>query len=169
MTMKNILFVTATLLFLSSSIYAQSSLPVGRTQLNFGVGLSSWGIPVYLGLDHSIHENLTLGGEFSYRSYNEKWEKNRYNHSVTGFSGNLNYHLNNALNISQNWDFYAGINLGFYSWSSPDKYEGSHNSGLGLGGQVGGRYFLSDKVGLNLEFGGGNAFSGGKLGLTVKL
>jgi len=40
---------------------------------------------------------------------------------------------------------------------------------LGLGAQVGGRYYISNKVALNLEFGGGNAFSGGKFGLTFKL
>jgi hypothetical protein len=40
---------------------------------------------------------------------------------------------------------------------------------VGLGAQIGGRYYLSDKVGLNLEFGGGNAFSGGKFGVSIKL
>jgi hypothetical protein len=64
------------------------------------------------------------------------------------------------LNISSLWDFYAGLNLGFYNWNSPNDYEGSHNSGLGLGAQIGGRYFFNNKVGINLEFGGGNAFSG---------
>ena len=46
---------------------------------------------------------------------------------------------------------------------------GSHTSGLGLGAQIGGRYFISRTVALNLEFGGGNAFADGKFGLTVKL
>jgi len=73
------------------------------------------------------------------------------------------------LNIPSPWDFYAGLNLGFYSWNSPRDYEGSHTSGLGLGGQIGGRYYFSNKVGINLEFGGGNAFSGGKFGLTIKI
>ncbi|MDP4272352.1 MAG: hypothetical protein Q8909_19855, partial [Bacteroidota bacterium] len=86
-----------------------------------------------------------------------------------GISGNANYHFNNVFNIPRNWDLYAGLNLGFYVWSSPDTYDGSHTSGLGLGAQIGGRYFISKKVGLNLEFGGGNAFSEGKFGLTIKL
>ena len=42
-------------------------------------------------------------------------------------------------------------------------------SGLGIGGQVGGRYYFNDKVGINLEFGGGNAFGGGKVGVSVRL
>lgn len=62
-----------------------------------------------------------------------------------------------------------GLNLGFYVWSSPDAYQGSHSSGLGIGAQIGGRYYFTNKVGLNFEFGGGNAFSGGKVGVTIKL
>jgi hypothetical protein len=73
------------------------------------------------------------------------------------------------MNIPSNFDFYAGLNIGFYIWSSPNNYYGTHSSGLGLGAQVGGRYFFSKNAGLNLEFGGGNAFSGGKFGLTFKL
>jgi hypothetical protein len=64
---------------------------------------------------------------------------------------------------------YAGLNIGFYSWRYDRNYIGQRYTGLGWGGQVGGRYFLSEKVGINLEFGGGAALSGGKLGLTFKL
>jgi outer membrane immunogenic protein len=71
--------------------------------------------------------------------------------------------------MPSNWNFYAGLNVGFYAWSSPKDYLGNNNTGLGLGGQIGGRYFFNNRWGLNLEFGGGNAFSGGKFGLTMKL
>jgi outer membrane immunogenic protein len=50
----------------------------------------------------------------------------------------------------------------------PNDYPGSHTSGVGLGAQLGGRYYFSDKFGINLEVGGGNAFSGGKFGISVK-
>jgi len=40
---------------------------------------------------------------------------------------------------------------------------------LGIGGQIGGRYYFTEKFGVNLEFGGGNAYSGGKLGISIKL
>jgi outer membrane immunogenic protein len=86
-----------------------------------------------------------------------------------GFSGNANYHFNTLLEIPQKWDFYAGLNIGFFAWLSPDDYYGSHKSGIGLGAQIGGRYYFSDKMGINLEFGGGNAFSGGKIGVSIKL
>ena len=162
-------FITFAFLLFASLIYAQAPVKKGESQLNAGLGLSSWGLPVYLGLDYGVHPDITVGGELSYRSYNDKYANIRYDHSVIGISGNGNYHFNRVLEIPRNWDFYAGLNLGFYIWNSPNDYQGSHSSGLGLGAQVGGRYFFNNKIGLNLEFGGGNAFSGGKLGLTFKL
>lgn len=149
--------------------YSQGSLPKGKSQLNFGVGFSNWGVPVYLGFDNSISRDFTLGAEISHRSYRENWKDNKYRHAITGVLGNINYHFNHALNVPKAVDFYGGLNIGFFAWSSPDNYDGTHNSGLGLGAQLGGRYYLSNKVSLNLELGGGSAFSGGKFGLTIKL
>jgi hypothetical protein len=73
------------------------------------------------------------------------------------------------LKIPRNWDLYAGMNIGYYVWSSPYDYYGNYRTGLRPGIQVGGRYYFTDKVGLNLEFGSGIAFSGGKFGLSIKL
>lgn len=166
--MKKQLFILSFVLLYSLG-FAQSPISKGESQLNAGIGLSSWGVPLYIGIDYGVHPDITVGGEVSFRSYHDNYANVRYNHSVTGISGNGNYHFNRILEIPSEWDFYAGLNLGFYIWNSPDNYAGSNSSGLGLGGQVGGRYSFSDKIGLNLEFGGGNAFSGGKLGLTFKL
>mgnify|MGYP000985154404 CR=1 FL=1 len=161
--------LTVSFLLLSNFIFSQSPIAKGESQVNAGIGLSSWGVPVYVGLDYGVHPDISIGGELSYRSYNDKYDNISYDHSVIGISGNGNYHFNRVLEIPSKWDLYAGLNLGFYIWNSPDGYEGSHSTGLGLGAQIGGRYFFSDKIGINLEFGGGNAFSGGKLGLTFKL
>ncbi len=166
--MKKLLFLSSFVL-IAGLVFSQNPLPVGKTQLNLGVGLSGWGVPIYIGFDHGIHRDFTLGAEASFRSYNENWKNNRYRHNITGISGNANYHLNNALEMSKVWDLYVGANIGFFVWNSPDNYDGNHSSGLGLGAQIGTRYYVSNKVGLNLEFGGGNAFSGGKFGVTIKL
>jgi outer membrane immunogenic protein len=166
--MKKLLLIAAFVL-VSGLTFGQSALPKGNAQLNLGFGLSGWGVPFYIGLDYSVHDDITIGGEFSYRSYRENWHSDYYRHNIMGFSGNANYHFNTILEIPRNWDFYAGLNIGFYAWSSPDGYEGDHASELGLGGQIGGRYYFNNKVGINLEFGGGNAFSGGKFGLSIKL
>lgn len=153
----------------TSTFYAQSPIAKGGAQLNAGVGLSSWGIPLYIGMDFGIHKDVTLGFEASFRSHHERYNDYRYRHNVIGISGNVNYHFNSLLNIPPKWDFYAGLNIGFYHWNSPNDYYGDHYSGLGLGGQIGGRYYFTDRVGINLEFGGGNAFSGGKFGISIKI
>jgi outer membrane immunogenic protein len=163
------LLLTITILMAFGFSYGQGSVPKGGSQLNLGVGLSGWGIPVYLGMDFGVHNDITLGAELSFRSFRERWQSDRYRHSIIGISGNANYHFNRILNIPEDWDFYAGLNLGFYVWSSPDGYAGNNSSGVGLGGQIGGRYFFNNRTAVNLEFGGGNAFSGGKLGLTFRL
>ena len=161
--------LTFALLIAAISVFAQGPISKGQSQINAGVGLSSWGIPVYLGFDHGVSQDITLGGELSFRSYDDDWSGHSYNHSVVGILGNANYHFNTILDVPSDWDFYAGLNLGFYNWSSPDDYDGSHTSGLGLGAQIGGRYYFSNNVGINLEFGGGNGLSGGKFGITLKL
>jgi len=122
-----------------------------------------------VGLDFGVHPDITVGPEISWRANNDKFDGKKYNHSVIGLSANGNYHFNSLLDIPTNWDFYAGLNLGFYIWNSSDDYPGSNTSSLGLGAQIGGRYYFDDKVGVNLEFGGGNAFSGGKVGVSVRL
>jgi len=166
--MKKI-FLVIVIVFAMGTVFGSNSLATGQTQFNAGVGFSSWGVPVYAGLDYGVHRNVTLGGEVSFQSYGEKYHDNKYNHSIIGISGNANYHFNNVLDIPSNWDFYAGLSLGFFVWNSPNDYDGSNTSGLGVSGQIGGRYFFSENFGVNLEFGGGNAFSGGKFGITLKL
>jgi hypothetical protein len=160
-------FLIFGLIIFALPVFSQSPVLKGKSQFNAGLGLSSWGVPVYLGLDYGIHQDITVGGELSYRGYRDRINSVKYSHSVIGISGNGNYHFNSILNIPSVWDFYAGLNIGFYIWELAKDYPGSHTSGLGLGAQVGGRYYFTDGVGANLEFGGGNAFSGGKIGISI--
>ena len=164
-TLKYVLAVAAFVL-VSGYTFGQASLGKGNKQVNAGVGLSGWGFPVYVGLDFGFNNDITIGGELSFASYREKWNTVKYSHTIIGISGNGNYHFNRILNIPPNFDFYAGLSLGFYIWSSPSDYPGDHTSGLGINGQIGGRYFIDKNLALNLEFGGGSAFSGGKFGVT---
>ena len=167
--MKKLLISIALISFVSFA-FSQSPLPKGQKQFNVGVGFSGWGVPVYAGMDFGVHKDISLGFELSYRSYGENWSGYKYRHTIFGLSGNGNYHFNSLLSIPSNWDFYAGLNLGFYFWNTSGDYayKGDGSSGLGLGAQVGGRYYFNDKFGLNLEFGGGNAFNGGKFGVSIK-
>jgi outer membrane immunogenic protein len=141
---------------------AQAPLEEGALQLNAGFGASGWGTPVYVGLDYGIAPNFTLGGELSYQSYNTAG----YNYSILGIQANGNYHFNEVLDIPSEWDFYAGANLNYFNWNEK-YYDG--NKSLNLGLQIGGRYFFTDRFGVNLQFGGGNVVSGAKIGITYKL
>ena len=50
--MKKYFLLTA-FAFISVISFSQNSLAMGGTQLNFGVGFSDWGVPVYFGFDHA--------------------------------------------------------------------------------------------------------------------
>ena len=148
------------------SVDAQAPIGYGRRQLNAGVGFSGWGIPVYVGMDFGVQHDITVGFEGSFRSYNENYYGRRYGSSIVGLSGNANLHFNRLLEIQNRWDVYAGLNLGFYFWSSPTDYPGNGSSGVGIGAQLGVRYYFRNNLGFNLEIGGGNVFSGGKFGIS---
>jgi outer membrane immunogenic protein len=158
------------LIALLGSTVALAQAPPGKggAQLNAGLGFSSWGVPVHVGLDFGVHPDITIGPDISYRNYRYraggfKWDQSLI---VVGFNGN--YHFNTLLNIPSEWNFYAGLTLGYYIWSDLDDYVGAYASGVRLAGQIGGRYFFSDKFGLQLELGGGG-FTGGTFGVTIKL
>jgi len=151
------------------TVNAQAPIGIGEVQINAGLGFSNSGVPIYGGFDIGVHEDITVGGEVSFRFYDDSWNGSTYNHTMIGFAGNANYHLNTVLEIPREWDVYGGINLGFYLVSSDAGYGGQENSGFGLGAQVGGRYYFNEKYGINLEFGGGSTFSGGKIGVSIRL
>ena len=154
------------LLLLATSAFAQAPLKIGRTQLNAGLGISGWGFPISIGFDQGFKENITLGGDISFSSYNNNHDAKSYNHRIIGLAANGNYHFGHVLEIPSVWDLYAGVNLGFYFWSSPSDYHGSGGSGLGLGLQAGLRYFFQPNLAAHLEFGGATVTSGGKLGIS---
>jgi len=166
--MKKLIILSA-LILAGHMTFAQYALSKGQAQFNAGLGFSSWGIPVYAGIDAGVHKDISVGGELSYRSYHDRHNEHRYDHGILGLSGNGNYHFNSLLNIPKQWDFYAGLNVGLYFWNSDDDYPGNRNSGLALGAQIGGRYYFTERFGLNLEVGGANSLSGGKFGVTITL
>ncbi|MDY0078650.1 MAG: hypothetical protein RBR87_15385 [Bacteroidales bacterium] len=166
--MKKSIFLLV-LVIATTGLFAQSPIGERGKQINFGTGFSSYGIPIYFGMDFGVHPDITVGFNASFRSYGEDWDDHHYNHSVIGLFANGNYHFNTILNIPRDWDFYAGLSLGYYIWNNDAKYGGSNTSGLGFDAQIGGRYYWSSHWGVNLEFGGGNAASGGRIGLSYIL
>ncbi|XOV91285.1 MAG: hypothetical protein ACFHWX_13845 [Bacteroidota bacterium] len=155
-------------LFGLSGAYAQGSLGKGNKQLNAGVGLSNWGVPIYAGLDFGVHPDITVGPIVSFRNWNQRIGTVNYSHNIFVLGVNGNYHFNTLIDLDPEWDLYAGATLGYWFWTSSSNYPGTYVSTVGFVGQIGARYFFSDKFGANLELGGGYV-SGGRLGVTLKL
>ncbi|MDR9399310.1 DUF3575 domain-containing protein [Salibacter sp.] len=150
----------------STFSYSQNTIGKGSKMADFGVGLSTWGIPVYGGIEVGVDDNITVGGRLSWRSWNERYFGTGYRHNIFGFSVRGNYHLNEVLELPSDIGLYAGLNAGFYVYDSPSEYSGDRTSGIGLGVQIGGRYYFKDTWSLNAELGGGSSFSSSKIGLT---
>lgn len=174
--MKKITLILGISLFLSFIVNAQAPLQNGEKQLNVGFGLSNYGLPVYGGLEFGVGNNISVGGELTFRNHNENYNSTKWKNSYTSIAGIGNYHFNELLEMPSNWDLYMGLSLGFIVFSSKwdgsgssIEYPGNGNSGLYLNAQIGGRYFFSDNIAVNLQLGGGNYFSGGKIGITVLL
>lgn len=159
--------------FFTSSVKAQFNPYAENTKMiSAGVGISGWGVPIYGRAMFPVAENLTVGGGLSYQSYGYS---SNWNLSIVGISARGNYHFNELIEIDDDWDFYAGLALNYYVTSYNYKGPGSSNwnsggpDGLGLGLHVGGHYFVSDKLGINAELGGGSALSGALIGVTFLL
>ena len=166
---------------------AQADLGKGNLQLNAGTGISGWGIPVYVGLDYGVTNEITVGAELSYRHDSTTYdfgriefpygrisgEKITYSHNVFGIFTNGNYHFNRLLRLPRQLDLYAGASLGFFFGSVTSsegniKYTGDDYSGFSAALQTGARYFFTDNFGVNLELSGGVLTSGLKAGITYK-
>jgi len=147
--MRKILFSFG-LTMMTLLAFSQAPLSKGEKQLNFGLGASDKGLPVYVGMDFSIHNDVTVGPVVKFLFDDEV----RF-----GALARVDYHWNKLLEIPSNWDFYLGANVSFLTG---DELE----TDFGL--QIGGRWYWSDKWGLNLEFGGGNGY-GSSIGVSMKL
>ncbi len=148
---KLTLFIS--MLFLAGVVFAQvgeAPLSKGQKQINFGLGSSNYGLPVYGGMDFAIHDDITVGPVIKLRMAND---------ISIGLVGRGDYHFNRVIGIPKNFDFYAGASVGFFV---------GYGSTMDLSIQVGGRWYWNDKWGLNVEIGGGTGYAGA-VGLSMKL
>lgn len=157
--------ITLVLLILCSHFSNAQNLVKEKFQINGGIGLSGFGLPIYGGFDYGLTDDVTVGAEGSFRSYSNFGS----NASLVGIGANINYHFNRLFKLKNDRiDVYGGGTLGYWFWSWDFIYPDAKSSGIGISAQLGGRYFLSKNFGLNLEIGGGT-ISGGKFGLTYRL
>lgn len=149
--------------------------------INAGIGLSGWGIPLVIGGDYTIDQDLiplpmTVGVQLSGQRKTERYsvlgDTYRWTHTVIGVSGNANVHFVEA---SEPFDVYAGASLGWYFWNtknsgnSPVVYSGGGSGGFGVRLQVGGRYHLNNGMSLWGELGGGNVISSAVVGVSFPM
>jgi len=170
--MKNKWMTATTVLLFLLSMSSVAQLYEKNTYVNFGFGFSGWGIPVYAGIDFTVADNITAGGEVSYRTYDES---NYWDHTIFVLSANGNYHFKKLMNLPPDFDIYAGLSVGYAIWNSTYQgpgseieYGGNGGSDVFLAAQLGSRYFFLDNWAVQIELGGGSV-SGGKLGITYWL
>ena len=185
--MKKILLLAGLLLTVATAS-AQATLDKGALQLNAKLGFSGWGVPITVGADYGIADDITVGGELSYRSYKttgityvteqvgifrmEVPRSTDYRHSIFGILANGNYHFNRLFKLPSQVGVYAGLSLGYFVASSSSDYVGTSYSQPGCNLQTGARYFFNNKFGVNAEVVlGAIGLTGGefKAGITYKL
>lgn len=164
---------------------AESSSDPGR-HLNFGIGASSWGVPIYANMEFPVSttEPITLAVGGSYQSKSESYNYYYYNatwrHTIMGLSVAGNYYGDELIGLSDQFDLYAGLQLDYYIWKTTlkdsddgftESYSDSGLGGLGFSGIIGGRYHFgtSKRTSLNVVLGGGTVLSSGRIGLSVRL
>jgi hypothetical protein len=142
--MKKLLTVIAVvgmISFSSTTVFGQAS-----KYFNFG-GI---GTGLYASVEFPVSSVITIAPQVS----------TDYNFNELVFAAKGNFYFDDIFELPAEWDVYAGANLG---WRVEN-----NNDGFNWGLQVGGRWFWSDKWGINAEFGGGSGVIGG-VGVTVKM
>lgn len=117
------------------------------------LNLGGIGTGLYAGIEFPLGKAFTLGPQVA-----TDWEFNKF-----VIAGKGNYYFDALFGLPAAWDVYLGANVGFRLDSGDND-----NSGLNWGAQIGGRWFWTEKWGINLELGGGSGVTGG-VGVTMKM
>lgn len=186
--MKKIILLTTIILSSFATINAQQ-LSEGNSMINLGIGLGSYFTsgtgynttipPVEGAYEYMITENISVGGFAG--AYGAKYETNydiAYNFSskFSYFYGGAigNFHFVNT----DKFNAYGGVKLGYVNASTSTDSNDDYldelletldytDSGVIYGVQLGGRYFVSEKLAINAELGYG--ISTVKIGVTFKI
>ena len=142
--------------------------------INAGFGMSTRGLPVFVGIEQSIDDHISAGLMGSFQSYGENSPSGSWTHQYFGLGLQGHYHFVEL--APPPFDFYAGLTLGWfghkYRWagvgSSPGTYDGSAIGGMQLAGHLGGRYTYKDWT-LMAQLSGGSLLSGFLVGLSFPL
>lgn len=158
----------------STDVLAQGFAPEnGFKQVNLGIELEGYGLPIYVGMDFGVGSNVTIGPRVMFEResdrIHQRWGGNDYDlrqswtYIVPSFRGD--YHFSGLINgMTDKLDLYGGLTLGYAilrSYSERVDYENfnyvvrnntTSSSDAKLWAQVGARYYFSDNWAAQLEF-----------------
>lgn len=161
-----LLFVATTSLFAQNGAFSKQD-----KLLNIGIGANSFydgGIPIGASFEKGITDNISVGVNADYLTNDYL----SYKFTAIYFGVRASYHVNELLKINNDKiDLYGGPTLGYrsFSWKDADQNLGdSYGSGLFLGAYVGGKYYLSNKIGLFTELGSIGS-TNARIGIAFKL
>lgn len=130
---------------------------LGASQFNIGLISSNVSLPIYVGLDFNVFDDISAGVE----AQGQMWGPGGF----LAVLGNADYHFNTLLEIPSQFDVYAGLQMGLALWFGGSATYNGFGPHMGI--HIGGRYFWKPSMGVQLQLGGGN-FYGAKIGITKK-
>jgi len=185
--MKKIALVFVSALLMTIGVQAQHVFEKGSVAINPGIGLGGYGgyIPsfeasVEFGAIATGEVGLvSFGGVAGWKHTNEDYyydywgldENYNYSYNQFVFGARGSWHLHTF--TSEKWDVYAGLGLGFKTWSSYDYYDSNKDevitkthSGVYEEFFVGGRMMFNPGFGLFAEV-GYSRLSNMRFGITL--
>jgi hypothetical protein len=169
--LHSILILTAILLCsIHENSFSQGFAPgKGFAQVDFGVGASTWGIPIYAGLDFGVSDAITIGPRVSYRSHDNRYLGRNYGYSIFNLGFRGDYHYSYHIDaLPDELDLYGGLSLGYSIWNDKDgDIDPDADSRVIVYAQAGARWYFTDSWAANAEVSGGN-FSGLEVGLSYR-
>lgn len=143
-------------------------------QVNAGLGMSTRGLPVFIGVEQTVDDHISAALIGTFQSYRENSSAGTWNHQFYAVGLQGNYHFIELAPTP--YDFFAGLTVSWsahrFRWAgataAPNSYEGSAIGGTGLSAQIGGRYTYRSTTFL-VQLDGGTLNSGFLVGLTFPL
>lgn len=146
----------------------------GFKQVNFGVGVSTWGVPVYAGMDFGVGNRITIGPRISYRRYGDNYRfggtRYSYHYTIVNLSFRGDYHYGSHIDgLPEQLDLYGGLSLGYSIWGNDFDGDdsGLEDSRVYLALQAGARWYFNKNWAGNLELSGGS-MTGLEIGLSYR-
>ena len=141
--MKKLLLSLVVILSINTIANAQAWDGKGDTKISIGYEFYSYSTISNLGntqdglvttIDYGITDNISIGTGIN------------YNLNSTNFYFNLrsDYHFQHLLELSSNFDVYAGADIGLNTY---------HDNDWDLGFHIGSRFMFTDVIGIYLEVG----------------